>query len=164
METRDWYLVQCKPQETTRAQEHLCNQGYETFLPLIEQERIRRRKRVKVIEPLFPGYLFIHLDAVADNWQPIRSTRGVLRLVSFGGLPLPVGDGLIAAIKQRCDTVQTKTALEKGDSVRIVEGAFSNLEAIFDSFDGEERVVILLNLLQQQQRISLPISSIRRQE
>lgn len=36
------------------------------------------------MESLFPGYLFIQLDQLNDNWHPIRSTRGVNQLVTFG--------------------------------------------------------------------------------
>ncbi|HSA40732.1 MAG TPA: transcription termination/antitermination NusG family protein, partial [Mycobacterium sp.] len=50
----------------------------------------------KVEESLFPGYLFIQLDA-QSNWAPLRSTRGVSRLVVFSGYPLPVPAGLILA-------------------------------------------------------------------
>ncbi|RML53195.1 Transcription antitermination protein RfaH, partial [Pseudomonas syringae pv. maculicola] len=51
--------------------------------------------KAQVEEALFPGYLFIHMDQVHDNWYPIRSTRGVSRIVTFGGHPVPVRDHLI---------------------------------------------------------------------
>ncbi|WP_417586066.1 transcription/translation regulatory transformer protein RfaH [Nitrincola sp.] len=160
MDGRDWYLVQCKPGETLRALEHLENQQYECYLPLVMMEKIRQRKRLLCQEPLFPGYLFIHLDQLDDNWQPIRSTRGVTRLVGFGGLPLPVEDSLVMALKRRCNTMESKTSLEKGQMVRITEGPFCDLEAIFEAFDGDQRVVLLMNLLHQQQRLTLSASSI----
>lgn len=160
MDGRDWYLVQCKPGETLRALEHLENQQYECYLPLVTLEKIRQRKRHLCQEPLFPGYLFIHLDQLDDNWQPIRSTRGVTRLVGFGGLPLPVDDSLVSALKMRCNKMLPKASLEKGEKVRITEGPFCDLEAIFEAFDGNERVILLMNLLHQQQRLTLPTTSI----
>ncbi|RAU16969.1 transcription/translation regulatory transformer protein RfaH [Nitrincola tibetensis] len=162
MSGREWYLVQCKPGETLRAQENLENQGYECYLPIHECEKIRNRKRVILQEPLFPGYLFIYLDKSMDNWQPIRSTRGVSRMVSFGGYPLSVNHRIIFELKRRCSSIQMAKTLEKGESIRITEGAFKEIEAIFESFDGEERVVILLNVLHQQQKITLPVTSIKK--
>ena len=41
----------------------------------------RSAQGAKAGEPLFPGYLFIRLDSTHDNWYPIRSTRGVNRVV-----------------------------------------------------------------------------------
>ncbi|KGK43285.1 hypothetical protein LH51_01240 [Nitrincola sp. A-D6] len=162
MDGRDWYLVQCKPGETQRAFEHLQNQQYDCYLPIIRVAKIRKGKRVTLDEPLFPGYLFIHLDQLTDDWQPIRSTRGVTRLVSFGGLPLAIDSALIAALKTRCETKTTLCSLQKGEKVRITEGPFRELEAMFESFDGDERVVLLLNLLQHQQRLVVPVSSIHK--
>ncbi|MCP3673942.1 MAG: transcriptional activator RfaH, partial [Gammaproteobacteria bacterium] len=79
-----WYLLQCKPREETRASENLENQGFTTFLPEIS---IAKKTKVGFTEteaPLFPGYLFIKLNNEVDNCAPIRSTRGVNKLVSFG--------------------------------------------------------------------------------
>ncbi|WP_310650184.1 transcription termination/antitermination NusG family protein [Colwellia sp. MB02u-6] len=35
-------------------------------------------------KPLFPNYLFIQLDKYVDNFNVIRSTRGVGSFVCFG--------------------------------------------------------------------------------
>ena len=162
MDGRDWYLVQCKSGETQRAFEHLQNQQYDCYLPIMRVEKIRKRKRVTIDEPLFPGYLFIRLDQLTDDWQPIRSTRGVTRLVSFGGLPLAIDQDLIVALQTRCKIQSAPCALQQGEKVRITEGPFRDLEAVFESFDGDERVVLLLNLLQRQQRLTVPVSSIHK--
>lgn len=46
----------------------------------------------------------------------------------------------------------------------ITTGSFCDVEAIFLTADGNERAVILLNLLQRQQKVVLPISSLSRIE
>ena len=94
-----WYVIQCKGGESFRASEHLDNQGYEVFHPVLEVQKRRRGKLVWVAEPLFPHYLFIRLDRLASNWRPIRSTRGVLRLVGFGHEPVAVQDALIETLR-----------------------------------------------------------------
>ncbi|KAA0873963.1 transcription/translation regulatory transformer protein RfaH [Nitrincola tapanii] len=162
VQQRAWFLVQCKAGETERAFENLARQNYECFMPQIEQEKIRKGKRVRLLEPLFPGYLFIHLDQLADNWRPIRSTRGVSRLVSFGGLPLAVSNDLIADLQKRCQNVVIELGFNAGDRVRVTDGAFSELEAVFESYDGQERVIILLDFLQRQQRVTIPISGLKK--
>ncbi len=108
----------------------------------------------KAEEPLFPGYLFIRLDRVEDNWYPIRSTRGVARIVSFGGQPVPVEDALIEQLRWRL--AQPAAPFCPGERVRITEGGLQAVEAIFVSQDGEERSVILLRLLQREHRVSVP--------
>ena len=42
--TPRWYVVQCKGGESFRAAEHLANQGYELFHPMLEVQKKRRNK------------------------------------------------------------------------------------------------------------------------
>ena len=153
-----WYLVHCKPRQDARAEEHLLRQGYTCYRPQHSCERIVRGRRQTISESLFPGYLFIQLAADA-NWAPLRSTRGVNRIVAFGGMPLRLDNSLIAHLQQRTATV-VQPALEAGDSVRITQGGFAELDAIFVAMDGEQRVLLLLTMLNRQQQVSLPLVSI----
>jgi transcriptional antiterminator RfaH len=120
--------------------------------------------RRTLVESLFPGYLFIQLHA-DSNWAPLRSTRGVLRLVGFNGYPLPVADSLIDALRQRVsaqDRQPELPVLQSGEKVRISEGPFAELEAVFHCMNGQQRAVLLLNLLNRQQQVQIPLSSIRK--
>jgi transcriptional antiterminator RfaH len=153
-----WYLVYCKPRQDERAEQNLLRQGYTCYRPQHSCERIVRGSRQIIAESLFPGYLFIQLAADA-NWAPLRSTRGVNRVIGFGGMPLPVDNSLIAHLQQRTDA-PVKPAFEAGDSVRITEGGFAELNAIFVAMDGEQRVILLLNMLNRQQQISMPLMSV----
>lgn len=161
MTDRCWYLIQCKPRECFRAMEHLQNQAFEAFLPTLSREVLRRGKRETVLEPLFPHYLFVRLSNVADNWAPLRSTRGVARVVRFGDTPLSVPDDIVSALQEPVPT-QPQALFEAGDKVQITEGALAGLEAIFAATDGDERVVLLIKLLHQQQTVRVPLSQVRR--
>lgn len=164
--TPRWYVIQCKGGESFRAAEHLGNQGYDVFHPVLEVQKKRRGRLEWVTEPLFPYYLFIRLDRLDSNWRPIRSTRGVLRLVTFGfELPMPVDDALIEALCRHGDDSRDATAnlyFHAGDSVEITQGPFKDLQAVFDSHRGEERAIVLLNMLQKQQRLEMPVEHLRR--
>ncbi|KWR72752.1 transcription/translation regulatory transformer protein RfaH [Pseudomonas sp. PI1] len=159
---KQWYLVQCKPRQATRALKHLENQGYECLLPLLSIERLHKGQLQKLDEPMFPGYLFIQLDKVEDNWLPIRSTRGVSQIVSFGGQPTPVPNSAITMLMQ--PPAATPPALSSGDRVLINTPGLQRIEAIFMARDGEERVSLLLTLLQREVTIRLPINRIIKYE
>ena len=159
-----WYLIQTKPRQDARAEQNLVRQQYTCFVPLVPPAPSASglRRRVVAQEYLFPGYLFIRLSSV-ENWYPIRSTRGVNRVVAFGGQPCRVSDALIEHIRQRVEQplgATTSGTFAQGDTVMIRAGG-TELQAIFLSEDGDERAVILLNLLQREQRISLPRSSLQ---
>lgn len=153
-----WYLLQSKPNQAARALEHLQRQAYPCFLPLRQVERVVRGRRQQTEEPLFPNYLFIQLDDVHDNWMPIRSTRGVSRLVGFGGQPLPVPDAVIEQLRQRM--MPPDNLLQPGDRVRINNGSFAEIEAIFLAHDKDERVLLLINLLQRENTLSFHLKDI----
>ncbi|PMR73450.1 transcription/translation regulatory transformer protein RfaH [Billgrantia endophytica] len=161
-----WYVIQCKGGESFRATEHLGNQGYELFLPVLEVQKKRQGRLVWVNEPLFPHYLFIRLDRVASNWRPIRSTRGVLRIVTFGDKPLPVDDALVDLLREQGTDREGATAnvyFRAGETVEITEGPFKDLQAVFASHRGEERAIVLLNLLNRQQRLEIPVAQLKPQ-
>lgn len=154
-----WYLVQCKARQDERAEENLLRQGYECLRPKVSRECLRYGRRQVVTESLFPGYLFIYIGG-DESWAPLRSTRGVLRVVGFGGLPLPIESDVITHLQQRATQPDAVPALAAGELVRISGGPFSELEAIFLSMDGDERVVLLLNFLHREQKVRVPLRSV----
>lgn len=160
-----WFLLQTRAKQEQRARTHLENQGFHCFLPEIDTQ-VRQGGRLTVRrEALFPGYLFIKLSQIADNWAPIRSTRGVLRIVSFSHTgPTRVGAALVESIQRRVALPANtpSTIFKRGEKVRIAEGAFADVEAIFECFSGEERVCVLLKMMQTEQRVSFPLRSVAR--
>jgi transcriptional antiterminator RfaH len=158
-----WYLVQCRARQDERALEHLERQGFECYRPLYEGERIRGGRKELASVAIFPGYIFIRLDRIRDNWLPIRSTRGVIQIVRFHEYPLPVADGIIEQLRQRIEMGWPReTYLQSGERVIVTEGSFAGIEAIFQSDDGDRRVILLLNILHNEQRLSFPIRSVRK--
>ena len=143
-----------------RALENLVRQGYETYLPLMEVERLQRGKLLKKMEPLFPRYLFLHLEEGNDNWGPIRSTLGVAGLVRFGQAYAVVSDEVMDAVRERTQDVK-KSLFESGDNVRVVSGPLLGLEGVFEIADGEQRSFVLLEFMQKQQRVSVSTADLR---
>jgi transcriptional antiterminator RfaH len=157
---KHWYTIYTKSRQEVSAAENLHRQAFEVYLPNIQQgQRYRGQWREK-IEPLFPRYLFIRLNLGEDNIAPIRSTRGVTRLVSFSGQPATVPDPFIDALTQASDPdtgllCPEKDLFEAGAAVTIMDGPLHGLEAIFKVHDGEQRSIILLELLGKTQQISI---------
>lgn len=154
-----WYLLYTKPQQERLALENLLRQGYESYLPFVRVRRRRQGRYVKLVEPMFPRYLFMHLNDETDNWGPIRSTVGVSNLVRFGALPARVPDDLIQALRAREDDEGLQRLEPKeirlGDRVRIVEGVMSGYEAIFEASTGKERISLLLEIANTTARVQV---------
>ncbi|MCR9190151.1 MAG: transcription/translation regulatory transformer protein RfaH [Alteromonadaceae bacterium] len=156
-----WYALQHKPAQGDRALQHLHNQDIPSFYPKIRVEKIRVGKRITKLEPLFPGYIFIKLAHTDPLWAKLRSTRGVLRIVSFARKPAAISDEVIEHVKSSLDAVAAQGGIKSGESVRLSEGPFEGIDAVFQAYDGAERAVVLVNFIKKQQRVKVPISAIR---
>ena len=147
----NWYLLHTKPRQEKIAIRNLEQQGYECYLPLMPLEKISRGTLVVSEEPLFPRYLFIRLDTdqSAKSWAPIRYTRGVNRLVSFGSEPAKVDSRLVEVLKSNeiARSSEPQPLFKLGEKVTLKEGPFAGIEAVYQMTDGECRAIVLIELL-----------------
>ena len=161
-----WYLVHTKPRQEKCALDNLDRQGYQCYLPTIPSERLRQGLLTVSDEPLFPRYLFIRLGLgdSAKSWAPIRSTKGVSRLVSFGNAPARVDDGLIELLRAQEANVQTlpEKLFKPGDRVRLTAGPFAGIEAIYQMTNGDRRVMVLIEILSKPVSVHVAPSSLRK--
>lgn len=141
---------------------HLQNQGIACFYPKIQVEKIRSGKRTQKLEPLFPGYLFVKLEQTDPSWAKLRSTRGVLRVVSFANKPAAIADNVIQQVKDSLDSVKKQGGLKFGEAVQLGEGPFEGINAVFQAYDGEERAIVLINFMQKQQQVKVPVTALKR--
>lgn len=155
-----WFVLQSKPRQERRALENLRNQGYECLLPLYSRERLRRGKRERVEEPLFPRYLFVHLNEVTSNWYALRSTYGVTHIVRFGDTPAVLDDAIVQTFVELQPA--DRQLYQPGDAVHIFSGPFAGLDAIYQEDDGEARAILLLDFMSKQQRVSFPVAEIQK--
>ena len=92
-----------------------------------------------------------------------QDERALEHLERQGEYPLPVADGIIEQLRQRIEMGWPReTYLQSGERVIVTEGSFAGIEAIFQSDDGDRRVILLLNILHSEQRLSFPIGSVRK--
>ena len=156
-----WYALQHKPSQGDRALTHLQNQDIACFYPKITVEKIKAGKRTKKLEPLFPGYLFVNLEQTDPMWAKLRSTRGILRIVSFANKPAAIPDDVIQHIEDSVHTVAEQGGIKPGQAVDLEDGPFKGIGAIFQAYDGEERAIVLISFMQKQQMVKVSLSTIR---
>ena len=168
MTTPNWLLLQVKPRQELRALENLERQKGECYCPQIKLEKLSRGNRIQVEEALFPGYLFINAqpEQTGLTYTSIRSSRGVSKIVGFGIEPIKIPESLIQQIKQREIEGLTYTKADNlpqaGDKIDIIEGPFKGLQAIYSHTHGQQRSVVLINLLHQQAPITLTNTQIKK--
>jgi transcriptional antiterminator RfaH len=147
-----WYAACCKPRQEAVAEENLLRQGFHVYLPRIRIRQRRRGQWIDAAEVLFPRYIFIRLDPLRRSTAAVRSTRGVVGLVRFGGQPAVVPDAVMDALSQRADSASglhqdNRPPFSAGEPIKLVEGPLAGMEGVFTQIDGDKRVIVLLELL-----------------
>ena len=166
MRKREWFLVYTKPRTESIGVTNLRNQGYEVFFPQIILDKPGVSEEKLQIEPMFPRYLFVKLNKTKDNWTPIRSTTGISHIVTFGQEPAVVPMSLVSYMIQSSDNhgvLTQKREIKKytmGDKVTIQSGVFQGQDAKFFSYNGRERVLVLLEFLGQESITRIPLENI----
>jgi len=107
------------------------------------------------IKAFFPGYGFIYFDFPAQ-YQLVKYTRGVKRVVGNRGSPTPIPEEVIREIKSReidglIELYKYGEEPEIGDEIEVMEGPLKGLRGIFKKeLTTKERVIILLNYVTYQ--------------
>ncbi|HEX4842260.1 MAG TPA: transcriptional activator RfaH [Limnobacter sp.] len=148
-----WYVMYTKPRLEAVAEDNLLRQHYRVFFP---KALVRKRKPsqgvVEVVEPLFPRYLFVRLEQGVDDFSKLRSTKGCVDLVKFGGKPTPVPNALVDLIAQQASDqgvldLSAAQQLDIGTQVRVADGPFEGLVGTIAKQKSADRVLVLLNVL-----------------
>jgi transcriptional antiterminator NusG len=124
------------------------------LVPVEQIKRIRAGKQRVHTRKLYPGYVFMELEPKEDGkvnddaWFVIKETMGVGDFISSDGIPTAMRDTDVAKMLKEVekpeDTPNIKVEFEKGDIVKINEGAFENFEGTVDSIDSERGVVCVI--------------------
>ena len=121
------------------------------IVPVEQVKRIRSGKQRVHKRKLYPGYVFMEMEPKDDGqipdeaWFVIKETMGVGDFIGTEGIPTPMRDTDVAKMLQEVekpeDTPNIKVEFNKGDIVKIREGAFENFEGMVDSIDSERGIV-----------------------
>jgi len=155
-----WYVVNTRPREETRAVEHLTREGYQCLYPRIRRTLRTTKGLVDRIESLFPNYLFLHANPMTDNLARVRSTRGVRNLVRFGLEPAEVPPEVIEELQLCGDkqggVIKLTGAARQAVAAKFAASALVDFGGVFLTADGSERVILLMRVLGDYNKVSLP--------
>jgi len=146
-----WYCARTKPKHEHIAATNLRkNLNLEVFLPRLRIERATLRGVVRMVEPLFPCYIFVRC-VIENRMTEIKHSTGISSLVHFGDRIPQVADSIIEEL-QECfeaeEPMMVENRLSPGDEVSVAEGAFAGMRAfVLRNMPARKRVQILLDIL-----------------
>lgn len=163
LDDRRWYAAYTRPNHERIALTHLTQRSFESWLPTYETVRQWKDRRVRMRFPLFPSYVFVRA-ALRERIRALE-VPGVVRLVGFGGLPTPLSDADMFAVRNAMECpsrrVEPCKNMSRGTRVRVISGPFEGLEGSVTRKKGDLRVVILLELIKSSFMVEVSQSEIR---
>jgi transcription antitermination factor NusG len=156
-----WYAGYTYPRHEKRVAEHLSHRSIEHFLPLTHYVS-QWKDRQKLIQlPLFPGYIFVHLD-LKDRFQ-VLEVPGVAYLVGFHGTAEPLPDKDIETLRlglAQSRQVQEHVYVTAGQRARITSGPLAGLTGIVRRTKGTFRVILSVELIRRSLVVDVDASSL----
>jgi transcriptional antiterminator RfaH len=160
--TRDlvWIVVHTKPRCEKKFAGLLRRETIHHELPLVTSVRRYQSQTKRFTKPLFPGYVFVHLDLERKN--RLFQQDLVVRL-----LPVPDQATFFLQLETirallRSGLALQSAPLRKGTRVRIAGGPLHGVEGIVDDPDNPRGVIVAVDVLQQGVLVRLPPESIER--
>lgn len=139
--------------------EHLENQIIDILVPTQNKIEIRGGKRETVKEKIFPGYILVKMILDDNTWLAVRTTQGVTSFVGMGNKPTPISEAEVQSIVKFMDqgTAPTyKQVFSEGDTVKIVDGPFTEFIGKIDSIDKERgKVKVLVSIFGRETPVEL---------
>lgn len=145
LHTYSGYENKVKQNIESRAQ----SMGMEDFIfrvvvPEQEEREIKNGKEKISSKKTFPGYVLVEMTMTDDSWYVVRNTPGVTGFVGShgaGSKPAPLLDEEISFILRDLGMSKREVDfdVEVGETVTIVEGAFSGLTGEITEVDNEKQ-------------------------
>ena len=162
---KTWYTLYTKPNAEYQVADALGQRGFEIYLPEIDAAKMRRGQKKK---PFFPCYLFSKIDFKTVSLSSVQWTPGLRYVVSCAGRPTSVPDEIIDLIRRKLGEVEAAGGyplhpFKPGDVVRITDGPFKDMVAIFHGpATPAQRVQVLLNILGHASRTQVEITDLKK--
>jgi transcriptional antiterminator NusG len=147
---KTWFAAYTAPRHEKFVQTQLVAKQIQSFLPVYSA--VRRWKngvRREIQHPLFPGYVFVCLEA--NERLPVMQTAGVVYIVGNGSSPLPVDDQEMHALRigTQHASLSPHAPVSAGDTVCITSGPFKGVKGRVQGSGGNLKFVVTIQLIQK---------------
>jgi transcription antitermination factor NusG len=147
---RNWYAVYTVPQHEKSALKQLQIREIESFLPAYETVRVwKNRQRMKLVLPLFPTYLFVHINS--RERAKVLQSPGVLQIVGNSRECVPLPDSEVEFLRSDfCrQRIEPYYDLVIGEKVCIKSGVMQGLHGTLVRKSNSMQFVLTIELINQ---------------
>ncbi len=159
---KKWYAIYTKSRNEKRVAEQLSQQGIENYVPLMKKIRIWSDRKKMVEMPLFPSYVFVHIDE--KEYYECLKVPGLVKFISFERKRVSIPEYQIEAIRKYVDTgeelIPNENEYTVGKRVKVTRGGMKGLEGRLTEVLGKQRVKVEIESIQQSLFLQIPLGSL----
>lgn len=131
---------------------------FEIVIPTREIIVVKKGKKTKAIEKVFPGYILVKMILNDDSWLVVRTTEGVTGFVGAGLKPTSISDKEVEAIMKfvKQEQPKFKSKFSVGEAVKITDGPFSDFLGSIQGIDeGKGKIKVLVSIFDRETPVEL---------
>jgi transcription termination/antitermination protein NusG len=119
---------------------------FRVLVPMEKELEIKNGKKKATMRKVFPGYVLVEMIMADDSWYVVRNTPGVTGFVGPGSKPIPLSSAEINQILRQMGLDDPKPRIEfsVGESVRVVDGPFTNFVGSVEEILADRRKIKVL--------------------
>ena len=138
---------------------------FNVIVPVEKKIKIKAGKRVEVEEKIYPGYVLVDMIVTDDSWYIVRNTPRVTGFVGAGVNPVPLKKEEVDYLFKKMDTGTTKHNIDLaiGETVRIIDGPFKDLEGKVNAVEQERgKIKVLVSMFGRETPVELDFLQVKK--
>ncbi|MDW7683789.1 MAG: transcription termination/antitermination protein NusG [Bacillota bacterium] len=131
---------------------------FRVLVPMEKELEIKNGKRKETLKKVFPGYVLVEMTITDDSWYVVRNTPGVTGFVGPGSKPIPLSQAEIDSILKQMGMTEPKPKIdfEEGESVRVIDGPFTNFVGnIEEVLHDRRKIKVLVSMFGRETPVEL---------
>lgn len=150
-ERPNWYVIYVKSRQEFVAASELAQKGIPVFLPTFKKVSQWKDRKKLIVQPLFPGYLFVQVPPAPGCYLDVLKTRGIVSFVSLEpGTPTPVDQAEMTSLRLLLESgreLDVQPGLQEGTRVRLKNGPLADAAGVLVRKENELVFVVNIDLL-----------------
>ncbi|MCL4363716.1 transcription termination/antitermination protein NusG [Patescibacteria group bacterium] len=138
---------------------------FNVVIPTREIVVVKKGKKTKATEKVFPGYILVKMVLNDDSWLVVRTTEGVTGFVGAGLKPTAISEKEVDAIMKFVEQEQPKfkTKFSVGEAVKITEGPFTDFLGTVEAIDEQRgKVKVLVSIFDRETPVELDFLQVQK--
>jgi transcription termination/antitermination protein NusG len=151
---KNWYIIHAYSGFEQKVAESLRSRAQafgfagrlgQILIPTEEVIELRGGKKVISKRLLYPGYVLVEMEMDDELWHAVKSTPRVTGFVGGGTKPVPLTADEVNSVLYRqaasADRPRPKMSFEKNETVKIIDGPFTNFSGKVDEVNTERNTL-----------------------